>query len=44
MNTVEVITKYEPKKPTLYSFDGGDTWLTKQEYKQRIRKAKKAKS
>lgn len=40
---VEVITRYEKDKPTQYSFDGGKTWLTKAEYKQKIHNAKKGK-
>lgn len=33
---VEVITRYEKDKPTIYSVDGGKTWLTKQYFKQKI--------
>jgi len=43
VKTVEVITRYEKKMPTTYSFDGGKTWLTKQEYKKKIHKTKQGK-
>lgn len=38
---LEVITRYEKAMPTVYSFDGGKSWLTKKEFKQLIHKAKK---
>lgn len=41
MNQVEVITRYEKNRPTQYSFDGGETWLTKEEYKKKIHSVKK---
>lgn len=34
--TLEVVTRYEKSKPTTYSVDSGKTWLSKQEYKQKI--------
>lgn len=34
--TVEVVTHYEKGKPTTYSFDGGKTWLSKEDYKKKI--------
>lgn len=38
---LEVVTRYEKGKPTAYSFDGGKTWLTKEEYKQKIGSVKR---
>lgn len=33
---LEVVTRWEKGKPTTYSFDSGKTWLSKQDYKQKI--------
>lgn len=40
--SLEIITRYEKKKPTQYSFDGGKTWLTKAEFKKQVHAKKKA--
>ena len=39
--TVEVVTRYEKGKPTAYSLDKGKTFISKQEFKQKIGAAKR---